>query len=58
MPVEISLSRDDLAGLTGTVRENVVRVLREFKEKGILRTQGRKIIIDDVRQLIEIANYK
>ncbi|HEX7848000.1 MAG TPA: Crp/Fnr family transcriptional regulator [Chitinophagaceae bacterium] len=58
MPVEINMSREDLASLAGTVRENVVRVLSEFKEKGILSTEGRKVIIHDVKQLIEIANYK
>ncbi len=56
--VVINMSRDDLASLVGTVRENIVRVLGEFKEKGILSTQGRKIIILDVKQLIQIANYK
>jgi CRP-like cAMP-binding protein len=56
--VEINMSRDDLANLVGTARENVVRLLGEFKEKGIIRTQGRKIIVHDVRQLIAIANYK
>lgn len=58
MPVEINMSRDDLASLTGTVRENVVRVLSEFKGKGILTTKGRKIIILDVKKLIAIADYK
>jgi CRP-like cAMP-binding protein len=58
MPVEINMSRDDLASLTGTVRENVVRVLSEFKSKGILTTKGRKIIILDVKKLIAIADYK
>lgn len=58
MPVEINMSRDDLANLVGTGRENVVRGLTEFKESGILQTQGRKIIINDVNQLIVIANYK
>ncbi|MDN3658622.1 Crp/Fnr family transcriptional regulator [Ferruginibacter paludis] len=58
MPVEINMSRDDLANLVGTGRENVVRVLTEFKESGILQTQGRKIIINDVNQLIIIADYK
>ncbi|MDB5279111.1 MAG: transcriptional regulator, Crp/Fnr family [Ferruginibacter sp.] len=58
MPVEINMSRDDLANLVGTGRENVVRVLTEFKESGILKTQGRKIIINDVNQLIIIADYK
>ena len=58
MPVEINMSRDDLASLVGTARENVVRVLSEFKEAGILKTKGRKIIVQDVNKLIGIANYK
>jgi CRP-like cAMP-binding protein len=58
MPVEINMSRDDLASLVGTARENVVRVLTEFKDQGILITQGRKIIVHDVGALIQIANYK
>lgn len=58
MPVEINMSRDDLASLIGTGRENIVRVLTEFKESGILETKGRKIIIKDVNQLIGIADYK
>ena len=58
MPVEINMSRDDLASLVGTARENVVRVLSEFKESGIVETKGRKIIVLDVNKLIQIANYK
>ncbi len=58
MPVEINMSREDLASLVGTGRENVVRMLSEFKDAGILETKGRKIIIKEVNQLIGIANYK
>ncbi|MEP7163412.1 MAG: Crp/Fnr family transcriptional regulator [Ferruginibacter sp.] len=58
MPVEINMGRDDLASLVGTARENVVRLLTEFKEAGILETRGRKIIVNDVTKLIAIANYK
>lgn len=58
MPVEINMSRNDLASLVGTARENVVRVLSEFKASGILETKGRKIIVHDVNKLIAIANYK
>lgn len=58
MPVEINMSRDDLASLVGTARENVVRVLSEFREAGIVETKGRKIIVQDVTKLIVIANYK
>jgi CRP-like cAMP-binding protein len=58
MPVEINMSRDDLASLVGTARENVVRVLSEFKESGWVETKGRKIIVLEVKKLIEVANYK
>jgi len=58
MPVEINMSRDDLASLVGTARENVVRVLSEFKADKILETKGRKIIVINVTKLIKIADYK
>ncbi|HEV2483012.1 MAG TPA: Crp/Fnr family transcriptional regulator [Puia sp.] len=57
-PVEINFSREDLANLVGTRKENIVRILSEFKEQGILETRGRKIIVHDVKRLIEIANFK
>jgi CRP-like cAMP-binding protein len=56
--VEIDLSREDLAGLVGTARENVVRALSEFKEEGILETRGRKIIVKDIKRLVAVANFK
>lgn len=55
-PVEINISREDLANLVGTARENVIRMLSELKNEGILRTQGRKIIVLDIKRLVEIAN--
>jgi CRP-like cAMP-binding protein len=58
MPVEINMSRDDLASLVGTAREHVVRMLSEFKAEGTVETKGRKIIVLDVKRLIEIANYR
>jgi CRP-like cAMP-binding protein len=58
MPVEINMSRDDLASLVGTARENVVRMLSEFKAEGTVETKGRKIIVLDVKKLIQIANYR
>ena len=56
MEVEINMSREDLASLVGTVRENIVRILKEFKAEGILETKGRRIIIKDARRLLNIAN--
>lgn len=57
MPVEINMGRDDLASLVGTARENVVRMLSEFKQERLIETKGRKIIVLDVKELIHIANY-
>jgi CRP-like cAMP-binding protein len=57
MEVEINMSREDLASLVGTARENIVRILKDFKEEGILETKGRKIIIKDVNKLLGITNH-
>jgi len=57
-PVEINMSREDLASLVGTARENVVRMLSEFKQEGTIATIGRKIIVLDVKKLIQIANCR
>ena len=57
MEVEIDISRDDLASLVGTARENIVRILKEFKEDEILETRGRKILIKNVDKLLKISNH-
>lgn len=58
MVVAIRLSREDLANLVGTARENVVRILAEFKKEGIISTKGSTILVNDVNRLIAIADYK
>lgn len=58
MAVEINMSRDDLASMAGTARENVVRVLGEFKAAGIVETKGRKITITNIDKLIELTNTR
>jgi CRP-like cAMP-binding protein len=57
MSVEINMSREDLASLVGATRENVLRILAEWKEEEIIATQGRKIIVKNIPQLLKIANY-
>jgi len=56
MSVEINLSREDLASMVGTARENVVRILKEFKEEGIIETRGRVILVTDIHKLLKVAN--
>lgn len=57
MEVEIDMSREDLANLVGTARENVVRILRDFKTEQIVETRGRKIIIKDIDKLLSVSNH-
>jgi CRP-like cAMP-binding protein len=57
-PVPVTISRSDLASLVGTSKENVVRLLTQLKEDGIIETKGRAITILDVGALITICGYK
>ncbi len=55
--VEITLSREDLSNVTGTVVETLVRLLHDFKDEGLIETEGRKIRILDAKKLVKVANF-
>ena len=55
--VILNISRMDLAGMAGIAQENVIRLLKEFKEEGVLETDGRKIWIKDIKRLVKKSNY-
>ena len=38
--IRVTLTQEEIAQLTGTARETVSRVLRDFKKKGWLRIKG------------------
>lgn len=52
----ISFSKSDIASFAGTIIETLSRQLRILIENEIIQTDGRKIIITDVKKLIHIAN--
>jgi CRP-like cAMP-binding protein len=54
--VEIVLPRADFANIVGTAVATLVRLLHDFKEEQLIRTQGRKIVILNKHQLLEIAD--
>ncbi len=56
--IAINISREDIASMAGTTRENVVRLLRQFKDEGIIETKGRKIWVVDVKGLAYASNYQ
>jgi CRP-like cAMP-binding protein len=55
-PVEINLSREDLSNLVGTAVETLVRLLHDFKDEKLIETEGRKIRVLNIKQLVKIAN--
>lgn len=56
-PIFINVSREDIASMAGTTRENAVRVLRQFKDEHIIEAKGRKIRVLDVKKLAVASNY-
>ena len=51
----INLSREDLANFVGTATETLIRLLKEFKDEGVIETQTRKLIILKSDKLHSIA---
>jgi len=56
--IVLNISRMDLASMAGIAQENVIRLLKEFKAEGIIETEGRKILIKDIRRLVKKSNYR
>lgn len=56
-PVEIILPREDLANIIGVALETLVRLLHNFKDEGLIETEGRKIRVLDSKKLVEVANF-
>jgi CRP-like cAMP-binding protein len=54
--IQIVLTRADFANIVGTAVATLVRLLHDFKEENLIRTQGRKIVITNKPQLLEIAD--
>jgi len=53
-PVEITLSRADLAALIGTSNETLARMIRALKDEKYLSTRGRTIVLNGPAQIGKI----
>jgi CRP-like cAMP-binding protein len=54
-PFSIPISRDDLAALMSTAKETASRLLSEFRDEGLIATQGSRIIVLDLAKLQKIS---
>ncbi len=53
----IAISRDDLSKMVGTAAESVIRVLSDFKDEGLIETEGGKIKILQPTKLEKVIRW-
>ena len=51
----LTLSREDIANVVGTATESAIRIISEFKKKGLIHTSGKRVGISDERKLKDLA---
>ena len=54
--LSLTLSRDDYANIVGAATESLIRMISEFKKKGLIKTDGKKIGIVQECTLQELAD--
>lgn len=53
--IDVSLTREEIASMVGTVTETAIRILSEFKDSGYVILKGRKIRVEKPSELLRIA---
>ena len=51
----LTLSREDIANVVGTATESCIRIISEFKKKGLLISSGKRLGIADEKKLKDLA---
>jgi len=51
----LQITRKELGELSSMATESVVRILRDFKEEGLLELKGKTIVIKDIKRLERIS---
>jgi CRP/FNR family transcriptional regulator len=55
-PFHTTLSRQDLADMSGMSKESAIRILREFKDEGIIQVNGNNFEILNPEHLLKISH--
>ncbi len=56
-PINLILSREEIAGMVGTATESVIRLLAEFKKDKLIDLEGKRIIVKDKRGLARLSDF-
>ncbi|MEP2281248.1 Crp/Fnr family transcriptional regulator [Maribacter sp.] len=54
--LSLTLSRDDYANIVGAATESLIRMISDFKKKGYIKTEGKKIGVLEEDTLQELAD--
>ncbi len=54
--LRLNLSREDMSNVVGTATESTIRIISEFKKKGLIETSGKKTKIKDLKKLRDLVN--
>ena len=54
--IQMRLTRQDLADMTGTTVETAIRIMSRFRKQGWITTQRGRVIIKQSEQLSQVAN--
>lgn len=54
--LRLNLSREDMSNVVGTATESTIRIISEFKKKGLIETAGKKARIKDIKKLQNLIN--
>ena len=54
-PFIITISRQDLADLTAMSKENVIRVMKVFKDQGLIRVEGNVVEVLNKKEMLRIG---
>lgn len=54
--LDIRLTREEMASMIGAASENLIRLVTEFKNDGLLEQQGKQLFLTDIKKIENIAN--
>ncbi|MBP9127762.1 MAG: Crp/Fnr family transcriptional regulator [Elusimicrobia bacterium] len=54
--ISISLTREEMAEMIGTTQETTIRLLSQFRKKGLIRLDDKSITLLDIPRLTQIVN--
>jgi CRP/FNR family transcriptional regulator len=56
--IEMPLTRQDVADMTGTTVETAIRVMSRLRRAGLIRTRRGKVVLVDLDALLQIAETR